>query len=411
MLYLNKFLNFFRDNFYYFCIKIKRPNLYIMKIKKLELVNFKRFSNLTIDLSASEELPKLVLLVGSNGSGKSSIFDAFELVSGYIKDRKRSNDKTITDSLDYYIKNDLINAFKVAIETNKGHFDFDTDNVRSHRDASIGYGFYGRSSLRQVPRLTRISLGSAKKNEINAIDTDRPRFYIERDERFENDIEIITGIILEEAFNTPHKTMGEIADKYILKINETFERVFGSNADTSLRLKTLIPPLNDNIANIRFEKGESVIHYNLLSSGEKEIFNIFINLISRQELYQDTIFFFDELDLHLNTALQKTLLKELTENWIPDNCQLWIASHSLGFIEYANEAPHAAIIDLDDRNFDTSISLTPQDKNDFDVFEIAVSKEFLDTIFLGRRVVFTEGTDTPFYNNLKIKNTFFFRAF
>ncbi|HEY8938080.1 MAG TPA: AAA family ATPase, partial [Cyclobacteriaceae bacterium] len=48
-----------------------------MKIKKIELKNFKRFNDLTID--NIPESTKLVLLIGSNGSGKSSVFDAFEL--------------------------------------------------------------------------------------------------------------------------------------------------------------------------------------------------------------------------------------------------------------------------------------------------------------------------------------------
>lgn len=47
-----------------------------MRIKKIELKNFKRFTDLTI--SDIPETSKLVLLIGSNGSGKSSLFDAFD---------------------------------------------------------------------------------------------------------------------------------------------------------------------------------------------------------------------------------------------------------------------------------------------------------------------------------------------
>jgi len=47
-----------------------------MFIKKLQLQNFKRFTDLTIDLSSLVVAPKLVLLIGTNGCGKSSIFDA-----------------------------------------------------------------------------------------------------------------------------------------------------------------------------------------------------------------------------------------------------------------------------------------------------------------------------------------------
>ena len=46
----------------------------MMKIKKLHLKKYKRFSDLTIDLG---ETPKrIIALVGPNGCGKSSVFDA-----------------------------------------------------------------------------------------------------------------------------------------------------------------------------------------------------------------------------------------------------------------------------------------------------------------------------------------------
>ena len=47
-----------------------------MRITKVELKNFKRFTDLTIDGIPADT--KLVLLIGANGSGKSSVFDAFE---------------------------------------------------------------------------------------------------------------------------------------------------------------------------------------------------------------------------------------------------------------------------------------------------------------------------------------------
>ncbi len=51
-----------------------------MFINKLQLKNFKRFTDLTVDRAAQQNQnpPKLVLLIGANGSGKSCIFDAFE---------------------------------------------------------------------------------------------------------------------------------------------------------------------------------------------------------------------------------------------------------------------------------------------------------------------------------------------
>ncbi|HEB7570892.1 TPA: AAA family ATPase [Campylobacter coli] len=44
-----------------------------MRIKEIQIKNFKRFDNLTIK---GTEQSKLVALVGPNGSGKSSILEA-----------------------------------------------------------------------------------------------------------------------------------------------------------------------------------------------------------------------------------------------------------------------------------------------------------------------------------------------
>ena len=133
-------------------------------------------------------------------------------------------------------------------------------------------------------------------------------------------------------------------------------------------------------------------------------------MLSRAELYKNTIFFFDEIDLHLNTKLQYSFLKEIVDNWIPENCQFWTASHSLGFIQYATDFENGYVIDLDDFDFDKKQVLSPKAKDDFEIFEIAVSKAFIDQVVQGRRIVFSENMDTPFYNDLNIVNTFFFVA-
>jgi hypothetical protein len=112
----------------------------------------------------------------------------------------------------------------------------------------------------------------------------------------------------------------------------------------------------------------------------------------------------------LNTKLQYNLLKELVENWIPENCQFWTASHSLGFIEYATDYEKGCVFDFDDFDFDKPQVINPKPKDSFEVFEIAVSKAFIDKAVQGRKIIFSENKNTPFYNDLNIEHILFFVA-
>ena len=67
-----------------------------MKIKSIQMKNFRRFTNLTI-----EGLPKkvrLVVMIGPNGSGKTSVFDAL------LKVKNAKGELYSTVPNDYYVK-------------------------------------------------------------------------------------------------------------------------------------------------------------------------------------------------------------------------------------------------------------------------------------------------------------------
>lgn len=376
-----------------------------MQIQKIQLQNFKRFTDLTIE--GIPENTKLFLLIGANGSGKSSVFDAFEVLNSSIK---MSISLTEFKESNYYQKfkgksyNDGSSSIK--INSSKGEFStqilLNSNNTFSDGVLPIN-SFYGRTSFRQLSSLTKTSLG----NKIDTQnDADRPRLYIDRDERFENDIEKITEELLRNVFLNDNSSK-EIKKKYIEPINNALQNIFAFENNIGLELTQIIPPLEGKTAQITFKKGNSEIHYNLLSAGEKEVINILFNLLSRKDLIQDAILFFDEMDLHLNTAIQYNLIKEITENWIPNNSQLWTASHALGFIDYARKSDSAVIIDFDSLNFDISQTLLPQSKEILDVYDIAVPKSMLSQLFKGKKIIFCENKNDEYYNLLGLDNTIF----
>jgi predicted ATPase len=363
-----------------------------MHIKSLHLKNFKRFTDIIL-----QDIPqnaKLVLLIGSNGSGKSSVFDGLDRLAN-------QNGKPWKDS-QLEFRKDRANPMYIQIETYEYGIEGIMGSIFRSNKLNLS-SFYGRTSFRQIPRLRRGQLGGG--TDISK-DNDRAESFIDREERFENDLEHLFGKLLKEFFRTDNDK-SQIKKDVIDPINEALSRIFGTQNGTRLELIEMIPPLEGKTAEINFKKGDATFHYNYLSAGEKEVFNILINLVARREYYTNTIYFFDEIDLHLNTRLQFNFLKEITENWIPPKSQLWTASHSLGFIDYARQSDEAVIFDFDDFDFDKPKILVPEPKDNPDVYNIAVDKELLPHLFKDLKIVFVENTDRYIYGSIAVDKTIF----
>ena len=106
-----------------------------MRISKIQLRNFKRFTDLAID--NIPDSAKLVLLIGSNGSGKSSVFDAFEYLS---RQSKRGN---ILDDKQYYAK-DQSKDFTVSVTLDDG------TNLTAGNKQHLGNNPFAKSSTEEA---------------------------------------------------------------------------------------------------------------------------------------------------------------------------------------------------------------------------------------------------------------------
>ena len=76
-----------------------------MKIKSIRMENFKRFTDLTIE--GLPETAKLVVMIGPNGCGKSSVFDALQTkwYLGIRGDQQEIN--YYNKHINYYVKSEL----------------------------------------------------------------------------------------------------------------------------------------------------------------------------------------------------------------------------------------------------------------------------------------------------------------
>ncbi len=358
-----------------------------MRIKNLHLNNFKRFTDLRI--TDIPESSKLVLLVGSNGSGKSSVFDAFDWLS---KDNFKAMPR---NGNGYYRKKSDIDSL-LAIDF------YDADKIEKggkKRPVNIDLAkrFLGRSSVRIIPQITN----SADPRQIDT-DQDSPPSYIEHDTKFINDVfEYVNQIdtaLREPVFEGRQADTLEIFKKSIDPLNQSLLKIFGDNKNTTIQIAKFSGATPREPAKLIFKKGLSEINYELLSHGEKQVIILLINFIVRQEFYKNSIIFIDEMDCHLNTSLQYSLIEEIVTKWIPNDSQLWTASHALGFIDYARKSNDASIIDFNLLNFDYPQELRPISKNELDIYEIAVPKEIIKDVLKDYKLVFVENKNDEFFN-------------
>ena len=92
-----------------------------MRIKKLHLNKYKRFHDLTIDLGDNPK--RIVALVGPNGCGKSSIFDAMLFLKNAYRQIGSSGQK------DYHYH---------SLECSPG-YNYENVNIEFDRGLSIRY--------------------------------------------------------------------------------------------------------------------------------------------------------------------------------------------------------------------------------------------------------------------------------
>lgn len=314
-----------------------------MRIRQINIRSFRRFSDLSIQDLPSET--RLVVLVGPNGSGKSSLFDAFNAwqhvraFSNYGSDAAYYQKKSlIPEALINTLQNIVVNF----------HQDLSSDQQ------TLKKTFYIRSAYRNEPDFTLNAVQRLGPVE----DRQRLPRLIDNDAGVSTNYQALASATIAGIFNGEFDELNgaEIADLLIGQVRESMRRVFDG-----LVLRGPGDPLEQGT--FFFEKGVSTdFHYKNLSGGEKAAFDLLLDFVLKRSTYSDTVYCIDEPEAHMNTRLQARLLRELV-TLVPDGCQLWIATHSIGMMREARDLQRAdpkSVTFLDfDKDFDQPVMLTP----------------------------------------------------
>ena len=366
-----------------------------MRIKSVHLKNYKRFTELAIaDLP---ETARLVVLVGPNGTGKSSVFDSFLLkAQATVGNLRLSGDRE-----EYYDKisqsqNTHEVASRVGIEFHGvGEGDVDWKSAFQVRSAYRNEADFRIEQLRATkpdgaePRIARI---------------------IDRDESVSKNYERMVWKRLQDLDrDAPEEvTIGEYRKESLGDLQRAMRGLF---SDPDLLLQDFGGIQGGSF---RFSKGNVTdFHYKNLSSGEKAAFDVILDVFVKRDEATEAVFCIDEPELHVATALQGPLIASILE-LLREPSQLWVATHSIGIVREAykmlRERPgKVAFLDFSGGDFDGSVTITPSTPDRVfwkNMYEVALDD--LSSLVAPERVVICEGSrdkhvkafDAQCYNRL-----------
>lgn len=355
-----------------------------MRIKRVELNDFKRFTHLTVE--DIPETAKLIVLVGPNGSGKTSFMEAlnhYYKFAGY-GDVGESN---YLSKIDVKRKFEFGEWYSIASKTVDIDF-YDAAYPKDVGRSNIKGHFYFRSAYRNEPDFV---IDTMRKQD-DPTKTVHLKSLIQNDQSVSSNYQRLIANSISELYKSENnqKDVATLRSELTGKISASIERVF-----EDLHFSSLGDPLQNG--NFYFTKGTTKdFPYKNLSAGEKSAFDLILDLVVQSKYYPDAVYCIDEPETHMHTKLQGKVLRELY-GLIPGNSQLWLSTHSIGMLQEAQdiekEAPGTVVfLDFDGRDFDDDQIIRPSKigRAVMDKFYELAFGDF-SKLLLPQKIVFCEG--------------------
>lgn len=282
-----------------------------MKIKSIHLKDFKRFTDVKI-----EEIPetaKLVVMIGPNGCGKSSVFDALKL-KVYLGDAMRE-DKILDNYhriMEYYFKSNQYeysrsyykNVHRATTDLKVGRYP-SRENIVVLFDPvwnCVNVKFYGKELYRQYEWDKSMHVRSSYRNysvlhspvisRDDPLKEDQLVSLMENDEAVASNYWRLTSQWLERSseIGQTGQDLATLQDEILGELRNAMGRLF---TDPQLTLRNLGHPSDGDL--FQFDKGTSErFSFQNLASGEKAVLDLLLDVIVTKTEYNETIICIDE---------------------------------------------------------------------------------------------------------------------
>lgn len=354
-----------------------------MRIRTIRLHGgYKRFFDLTIDLGM--EPKKIIALVGPNGCGKSSVFDGM----AYLNNQWQLIGSTGQRDNEFHSMTGAKitgNNIQIAFDTGENfgavkdrmQHDNKANTILSFRNSYRFNSNLNVDTLKAVPDIKLNNFGASSSVDID-------------DKMTQNYMRLYVYI---NTYRRENNLTDAQANEHVIgELNNILKECLGITLAHS-------GDIMGGKGSLFFTKESQLgeFNFNVLSSGEKEVVDLLLDIYLKRAEYNETIYIIDEPELHLNTAIQKKLLIEI-EKLIPDNCQLWLATHSIGFLNALQKelADKSDIIDFHGNYASEPVILIPMVKNRKNwhkIFKTAL--EDLTGLMAPEIIIYCEGRTDP----------------
>lgn len=362
-----------------------------MKISSLTIENFKGITNINI-----QNIPNFVVLVGENGVGKTSIFEAIGFVKSMVGPYTRNDQdwwrsrimqqppirigademkiiveiEPTTDQEKQLAQNKIARAGVILKRVSSPNPQ--TEIIAENNVQQLLQSWKkleGIGGVELIPANRAFPEGQVTLQSKNPNPDD---FYSRRTAQLQNKYHDAKQLFVNFA---AHDALRPNEQKTFPDVKNLVETLLGKKVEINFD-ENLMPK-------IQIESGNGLVDIDTLSSGQRELFLTYVGIHSAK--LSNSIILFDEPDLHLHASMQKEVIRYLM-NLSSSGNQLFVATHAL---EMIIETPEQNLFHLSNHSESSQLKPLKDEKDKLELFKKLGASKYTFVNF--KKIVFLEG--------------------